>query len=265
MHAPRGSTSTGSATASAQRAPHGRIALLAALIALVVASWSYLVYEDWAMRHMDVVDMAMPGAGAWSPADLALVFVMWAVMMVAMMVPAAAPAILIHRRLQAARSPFVPAASALFVAGYLLVWTSFSIVATAAQWGLHNAALVSPAAVLGNRFISGTLLILAGLYQWSARKRLCLTACATPLAFLQAHWHEGAPGALRMGVTHGAYCVGCCGLLMALLFVYGVMNLAWIFALTLFVTVERLVAPGPWFGQVSGVTLAALGLVTLLG
>lgn len=106
-----------------------------------MASWSYLVYEDWAMRHMDAVDMAMPGAGAWSLADLALVFVMCAVIMVAMMVPAATPAILVHRRLQAVRSPLVPAASTLFVAGYLLVWTSFSIVATAAQWGVGLAAL----------------------------------------------------------------------------------------------------------------------------
>jgi predicted metal-binding membrane protein len=237
--------------------------LLAGIALLIVASWGYLVYEDWAMRHMDVVAMAMPGAGPWSSADLLLVFIMWAVMMIAMMLPSAVPMLLIYRRL-AASSGRAGLQSTIFAAGYLCLWTAFSLAATIAQWGLHTLTLVTPAAVLTNRWIAAALLVAAGVYQLSAAKRACLTRCSTPLQFLHRQWRDGPRGAWRMGLWHGGNCIGCCWLLMALLFVYGVMNLAWIAGLTLFVLCEKLIPPNRWLPRLSAAVFIGWGVAVAL-
>jgi predicted metal-binding membrane protein len=206
--------------------------------------------------------MAMPQMQGWSLAEALLLFAMWAVMMVAMMVPAAAPMILmfvtINRHRQAQQSPTVP--TAIFVAGYVLVWTGFSAVAAAAQWGLHAVALLSPTMVSTSPYLGGALLIAAGLFQWTPLKRACLTGCRSPLSFLMSEWRDGRGGALAMGFRHGAYCLGCCWLLMALLFVGGVMNLLWVAAIAGFVLAEKVAAWGERLGHAAGVILVLGGI-----
>jgi predicted metal-binding membrane protein len=233
----------------------------AGLTIVVAACWAYLIYADWSMRHMDIVSMAMPSLGAWTSADFALVGTMWGVMMIAMMVPSVLPALSVHRQVILSRSPpgLANLQSAGFLLGYLLAWACFSVVATLAQWGLHDALVISPAMTITQPAVAGALLIAAGVYQWTPLKSTCLRGCNAPLAFLVRHWHDGTYGALRTGLAHGAYCTGCCWLLMALLFVYGVMNLAWIVVITAVVLAEKLLPPNRWFHRAVGLVLIAWG------
>jgi predicted metal-binding membrane protein len=180
--------------------------------------------------------------------------------MVAMMLPSAAPAILLYARVRAQRHGSGPIVQPwIFLLGYLAIWLVFSIAAAAAQ---HFAA--GGAMALGDSRVASTVLIAAGLYQLSPLKSACLRQCRSPVQFLTRHWRAGASGAVRLGVLHGAYCVGCCWLLMALLFVGGVMNFAWIAALTLIVGIEKLVPRGDWIGRAAGVALIAWGVTRLL-
>jgi predicted metal-binding membrane protein len=235
--------------------------LAGGLLAVVVASWSYVAYQDWAMRHMDMVDMAMPDAGPWSWTDFMLVFVMWAVMMVAMMLPSVLPTLRTYRAVvwtrETENSP--DALTAMFAAGYVFTWTIFSAVATLAQSVLHTLAFVSPAMRATSPTIAGALLIAAGLYQWTPSKRACLARCASPLQFIVRHWRAGASGAWRMGIVHGAYCTGCCWMLMALLFVYGMMNLVWILAIAVYVLGEKLLGAQRWLPRLAGTLLILWG------
>jgi predicted metal-binding membrane protein len=193
-------------------------------------------------------------------------FLMWAVMMVAMMVPTAAPMILIfanvNRKRQEQERPYVP--TAVFLSGYLLVWTGFSVLATLAQWGLHEAALLSPMMVSTSSILGGILLLAAGIFQWTPLKYACLKHCRSPLSFLMTDWREGYRGALIMGLKHGSYCTGCCWFLMALLFVAGVMNLLWVATITAFVLVEKAVPRGDLVGRIAGVALCIAGLIMLV-
>ena len=236
------------------------------LVAVVGACWAYLIHADWAMRHMDAVEMAMPSAAAWSRVDFALVGTMWVVMMVAMMVPSVVPALLVHRQVVRSRGPFASRdlQSAMFLLGYVLVWTGFSALVTIVQWWLHNALVVSPSMTITRPAVAAMLMIAAGLYQWTPLKGACLTRCRSPLSFLVQHWHDGKRGALRMGVVHGAYCTGCCWLLMALLFVYGVMNLVWIVAITAVVLAEKMLPPNRWFHRALGAILVGWGVIVLV-
>jgi predicted metal-binding membrane protein len=231
------------------------------LLALVVASWSYLLYQEWAMRHMDLVDMAMPSAGPWSASDYVLVFVMWAVMMVAMMLPSVLPTLRAYRAVVStrARERSPDALTAVFAAGYVFTWTLFSAVATLVQSVLHAFSVVSPAMRAASPTLAGALLIAAGLYQWTPLKRACLARCAWPLQFLLRHWRAGASGGWRMGMIHGAYCAGCCWMLMALLFVYGMMNLAWIVAIAMYVLGEKLLPAQRWLPRLAGALLILWG------
>ncbi|HUH91720.1 MAG TPA: DUF2182 domain-containing protein [Casimicrobiaceae bacterium] len=239
-----------------------RWTLLAGVAALVAASWAWLGYQVWSMAHMDIVAMAMPSVGPWGPTDLGLILTMWVVMMVAMMVPTAMPAVLLYQRVVAERDTSTRAAAltAFFVAGYVLAWSLFAVAATLVQWALHGAAVLSPAMRLTGPVIGGAVLILAGVYQWTPLKHACLVRCRTPLAFLLNAWRGGRIGALAMGLRHGAYCTACCWLLMAILFVVGVMNLAWIVALTALVLAEKLLPNGDRLARASGVALAVWGL-----
>jgi predicted metal-binding membrane protein len=207
--------------------------------------------------------MAM--AGAWGRDDLLVAFAMWVVMMVAMMVPSAAPVLLLfatlNRRRRERQQPAVP--TAVFLLGYLAVWSAFSVLATLAQAVLHRASLLSPSVAATSAWISGGLLVLAGVYQWTPLKAACLVACRSPLAFLMTRWRDGASGAVIMGLRHGLYCLGCCWLLMALLFVAGVMNLLWVAVIAAFVLVEKTVPGGPWVGRLAGAALVVAGLVVL--
>ncbi len=239
-----------------------RLLVASSLVGLVGLSWAYMIHMARAM-HAHGMAMAMPHTHLWNLVDLLMLFVMWTVMMVGMMVPTAAPMLLlfatINRRSQAHTTPFVP--TAMFLLGYLLVWTGFSAVITVLQWGLHTAALLSPMMVSTSPLLGGLLLLAAGICQWTSLKQVCLRHCRSPLGFLTTEWREGKSGALRMGLQHGAYCVGCCWLLMGLLFVAGAMNLLWIALITVFVLVEKVVPHGDLVGRIAGIVLGLAGLV----
>jgi predicted metal-binding membrane protein len=206
--------------------------------------------------------MVMPATHAWSLVEVGALVVMWAVMMVAMMVPSAAPMILtfvtVNQRRRAAGRPFVPVG--IFLLGYLLAWTAYSAVAALAQWRLHEAALLSSAMAATSPVLNGGLLIAAGVFQWTPLKRACLKGCRSPLTFLMSEWREGTAGAFSMGLRHGAYCVGCCWVLMALLFVAGVMNLLWVAVIALFVMAEKILPRGEWLSHVAGIALVTAGI-----
>ena len=209
-----------------------------------------------------MADMGMTMNVPWTVTDVALTGVMWTVMMVAMMTPSAAPVILLfagtQRAWRAARSSIV---TAVFGAGYLLVWTAFSAAAAAGQWALHQAAMLSPSMSTSSAWLGGGILVAAGIYQLTPTKRACLTHCQSPLGFLMSHWRDGTAGALRMGISHGLYCVGCCWALMCVLFVVGVMNLAWVAALAIFVLLEKIGPPGPLVARLSGGIMIAAGIL----
>ena len=238
-----------------------RAVIAAALGGIVILAWLYLwrAASDMsaAMAGMDRA-MPMPAPGA---VDVALLFVMWSVMMVGMMLPSAAPMILtfaqVNGKKRARGQSYVP--TALFVLGYLLAWTGFSLAAALAQAGLERLALLSPMDMAANgRWLGGALFLAAGLYQFTPLKRACLRLCWSPLDFVLNRWREGTAGALAMGATHGLYCLGCCWILMLLLFAVGVMNLAWVAALAAVVLLEKLL-PGPWPSRLGGVVLLAYG------
>ncbi|MCT8162052.1 DUF2182 domain-containing protein [Pseudoruegeria sp. SHC-113] len=207
--------------------------------------------------------MAMgPGQG-WTAAYALLVFLMWWVMMVAMMIPSAAPTLLLYTALKK-RGPEGARAQALagvFLLGYLLAWALFSAVATGLQWGLTESGVLNgPMMTLHGKGMAGAILLLAGLYQFTPLKRACLRHCRAPAQFLAQHHRPGAGGALRLGLRHGAYCLGCCWALMALLFVGGIMNLWWIVGLALWVIVEKALPAGERLAQLGGAGLAIWGL-----
>jgi predicted metal-binding membrane protein len=243
-----------------------RAIVLAAVVGLSALAWAYLLALARRMPHEDMtMAMAMPHMHAWGATELLLTWVMWAVMMVAMMTPSAAPMLLtfaaVNRRRLAQQGPLVP--TAVFVLGYLLVWGSFSAVASLAQWGLHTAALLSPMIVITSPIVGGLLLMAAGIFQWTPLKSTCLTQCRSPLGFLMTEWREGRWGALVMGLRHGSYCVGCCWVLMALLFVAGVMNLLWVAVIAVLILVEKVLPRGELVGRVAGGVLLLAGLVLL--
>lgn len=254
-----------------------RLVVSGALAVLIALSWLYLVRMASAMSGMDMVampgmaempgmpdmpGMAMPQVRSWGFVDLASLFLMWTVMMVAMMAPTAAPMTLAflsvnRNRGQAGRRTV---SAGLFLGGYLVVWTAFSAGATTAQWGLHEAAVLSSGMALTSPRWAGAVLIVAGVFQWTPLKHACLSHCRSPLSFLMTEWREGAGGALIMGVRHGVYCVGCCWILMALLFVVGVMNLLWVAAISVFVLMEKTVPAGQGVARAAGLVLVGVGL-----
>src|ERR1043166_8158793 len=227
-----------------------RFLVAAGLAGITLLAWGYMVYEARAMYATGVcscagMKLSGPDTASWSTATLLPLFLMWAEMMVAMMIPSAAPMILafalVQRKRREQERPFVP--TGFFLLGYLVVWTGFSALAAVGQWLLHARALLSPMMVSTSPRFGGGLLIVAGVFQWTPLKNACLQRCRSPLGFLMTDWREGKPGALLMGLKHGAYCTGCCWFLMALLFVAGVMNLWWIAMISALVLVEK-VAPG---------------------
>ncbi len=233
------------------------------LFAITTLAWTYLLYLASRMGGMEMsADMARPQMAAWGAVELLLTFVMWSVMMIAMMIPSALPMILLFAEINRTRREREDTAlpTATFVGGYLLAWTALSAVATVAQWGLHQAALLSPIRQSSSSLLGGGLLIAAGAYQWTPWKRACLTHCRSPLNFLMSEWHSGALGALRMGFSHGVYCVGCCWALMAVLFVAGIMNLLWVAAIAAFVLIEKIVPGGEVFGRITGIVLVSVGV-----
>jgi predicted metal-binding membrane protein len=196
----------------------------------------------------------MPAMQHWTAGDLFLVFLMWAIMMVAMMVPTASPVILlfaeINRRLSERQGTLL--STGQFLLGYLTAWTGFSVLATLAQWGLLTAALVSPMMESTNKALGGGLLFAAGLFQFSRLKYSCLSHCRSPMGFLATEWRDGPGGAFRMGLKHGGYCLGCCWALMALLFTFGVMNLLWVACISGFVLLEKITSANQIVSRLGG-------------
>jgi predicted metal-binding membrane protein len=257
-----------------------RLIVASALGVIVVLAWVYVI---WLAADMDMDGMNMsgfrmvpagmglmaPAAAPWSAVEFAFVFVMWAVMMVGMMAPSAAPMILMYARVgrQArvgqegiAGKPL--AATGWFAAGYFLAWIGFSLAATLIQWVLERAALLDTRMASANILLGAFVLIAAGIYQWTPIKNTCLAQCQTPFRFLMSHggFRGDVLGCLRLGLLHGAYCVGCCWILMALLFVVGVMNVLWIALLALLVLLEKLTPWGRWIARIAGAISIAAGL-----
>jgi predicted metal-binding membrane protein len=252
-----------------------RAIVAAALFVVAGLAWAYVL---WLAADMDMGGMNMsgfrmvpagmvlmtPATTPWNASEFAFVFAMWAVMMVGMMTPSATPMILIYTRVghQAALQGKPFAASSWFASGYLLVWIGFALVATFAQWALERGSLLTPTMATTSATLSGVILTAAGLYQWTPLKNACLRQCQTPLQFIQHHggFRPDAFGSLALGAHHGTYCVGCCWVLMALLFVGGVMNVLWVAALTIFVLVEKVIPAGWVVSRVAGATLFVGGI-----
>jgi predicted metal-binding membrane protein len=224
-------------------------------------AWGYTIYLAYDMDMMAREMAMMPMMRPWSARDFVLMYVMWAVMMVAMMVPSATPMVLIFaavyrkRREQGGAS----VSTGVFLAGYLVVWSAFSLAAVLSQYVLQRAALVSPMMETTAPWLGAALLVAAGAFQFMPLKEACLAKCRTPMGFIMTEWREGSRGAFVMGLRHGAYCTGCCWALMALLFVGGVMNLLWVAFLAVFVLVEKVLPAGGLLGKTGGVIMIAWG------
>jgi predicted metal-binding membrane protein len=235
-----------------------RVVVLGALLAVIVFAWGYV----FAGAGMD-----MKAAAVWNFGYACLMFTMWWVMMIAMMLPSAAPMVLLfalmNRKQKEKGNPFVP--TAIFASAYLAVWAGFSIVAVVLQWSLESSALLSPMLVSENAILGGSLLLIAGIYQLTPLKQACLKHCRSPIQFILTKWRNGTGGAFRMGIEHGGYCVGCCWFLMGLLFFGGIMNLYWIAGIAIFVLLEKTIPAGHWMGHVVGVVLIIWGIVVLAG
>jgi predicted metal-binding membrane protein len=244
-----------------------RTFVISGIVCIAAIAWAYMLYLGWGMEKSMGMEMVMPRTQGWGTVDLILMFVMWAVMMVAMMTPSATPMILmfsrINRSRHAKRDPIV--ATGAFLAGYLVVWTAFSAVATVSQWALHRDALLSTMMMSNNPLLGGTLLIGAGAFQFTPLKHACLKHCRSPIGFFMTEWREGTRGAFFMGFHHGTFCVGCCWLLMALLFVAGVMNLLWVATIAAYVLVEKIAPDGHRVGEAIGLCMILAGLWTVAG
>jgi predicted metal-binding membrane protein len=239
----------------------GQPARVLALLGISIAGWAFLA---WLALDMDgaFAQLAMPMSAAWDAGNVLATWAMWSVMMVAMMLPAALPMLLTFG--QVARRNGEPVRAWAFGAAYALVWLGFGAAGTAAQWALQALAWVDPMAVSTLPAFTAALLVLAGVYQFSPLKRACLRSCRTPMGFLLGEWRPGVAGAFAMGLRHGLLCLGCCWALMLLLFVGGVMNVAWVAALALLVAIEKLAPGGERLATLLGAALIAAGLVKLV-
>ena len=246
--------------------------LIATCVALVTAlAWAYLVVLDRQMSssaesQAAMAKMGMIMAASWRAPDVFFAFTMWAVMMVGMMSASAGPVLLLFAGMQARRGARGgPLAVLLFGLGYIAVWVGFSVCAALAQWALHEASLLSSTMAATSPLLGGAILVAAGAYQLSPAKGACLRHCQSPLGFLLSRWREGASGAVQMGARHGAYCLGCCWALMGVLFAVGVMNLAWVAAISAFVLLEKTGRSGAQVARVGGVAMMALGILFAAG
>jgi predicted metal-binding membrane protein len=252
-----------------------RAVVATALLVLIGLAWAYVLWlaVDMEMGGMDMsgfrmipagLGLMMPTNAPWQAIEFFFVFAMWAVMMLGMMTPSAAPMILIYARVarQAAleRQPF-PATS-WFAGGYLLAWVAFALAATLAQWAIERLGWLTPSMTAASGVFSGLVLIGAGLYQWTPLKDVCLRQCQAPLQFIQRHggFRPDATSSFALGVRHGGYCIGCCWVLMALLFVGGVMNVLWIAVIAIFVLLEKLVPVGRVISRIAGTAFIAAGV-----
>jgi len=252
---------------------HDRRVVTVSLVLVIALAWLYLWRDAQAMMsHMDMPGMDVPGMsmeGMSHPSSavaLALTFAMWVVMMIGMMLPSAAPTVLLYGALvrkNGERGNVLPAVW-VFTSGYLLVWAGFSVAAALLQALLEHTGLLTPMMASASVSLSAALLIAAGIYQWLPLKEVCLRKCRNPIEFFATRWRAGRSGALRMGIEHGVYCFGCCWVLMLLLFVAGVMNLLWVALLAGFVLIEKLLPGHRLTTRVASVVLILSGLLLLI-
>ena len=254
-----------------------RVIIIASLSGIALLAWVYLFWfastmtmpmPDTAMSMPGMAEMA-PAFTAWTFSHALVIFAMWSIMMIGMMTPSVTPVVLLYARtaLGAGASDRPFAAASWFAAGYLGAWLAFAILATTGQWALEWAALLTPMMKSASRIFGGLVLVAAGAYQWTPFKSNCLNQCRAPLRFIQAHggFRPGKIAALKLGLLHGAYCVGCCWALMTLLFAGGVMNLIWIAALMFLVLLEKIAPWGRTVARVAGALAVAAGAVMLMG
>jgi predicted metal-binding membrane protein len=242
-----------------------RMVVMAGLAGVTILGWAYLVHLSRGMADMGIEEQATLQMWGWETFDVTATFSMWVVMMVAMMLPSATPAVLLFTAINGEQNQRNPFATAVFVLGYLAAWVGFSAAATLAQWGLHTAVMLSPDMGIGNPIAGGAILVVAGLFQWTPLKHVCLSHCRSPQGFFMTEWRDGARGAFRMGLRHGGYCVGCCWLLMCILFVAGVMNLAWVAVIAAFILAEKVSPAGQWVSRAAGTLLTGWGVWMTLG
>ena len=257
-----------------------RSIVLSGLAAITILSWTYILNgggtgmssrsmtRAWLFPHR-MTGIPFHSAG-WASAYWVIMLLMWWVMMIAMMTPSAAPMVLLYARAMRYAQGIGPMGkgvvpTAAFVSGYLLSWFGFSLLATLLQRGLEASGALSPMWMASKSAgLSAAILILAGVYQLSPWKHKCLNHCRNPVEFLSRHRRSGRLGAVRMGIEHGAFCVGCCWLLMALLFVGGIMNVLWIAVLAGVVLLEKFAPHGPWCARITGIILLVWGGATLV-
>lgn len=243
-----------------------RLVISTCIIAIAALAWVYLVYLDRQMSAAVDYDTMMAQMGMtpdrrWTATDVFFTFAMWAVMMIGMMAGTAIPVVLLFAASQRARTGSgVTATVVMFGLGYLSVWLGFSACAAAAQWALHQSTMLAPSMKLADPRAAGGILLAAGAYQVTPFKGSCLTQCRSPLGFLMTHWRNGRLGAFSMGARHGGYCLGCCWLLMCVLFVVGVMQLVWVAVLTGFVLLEKTGPAGAVVSRIAGVIMMMLGI-----
>ena len=242
-----------------------RLSVLIAVAIVTALAWLNLVQLHQGMSvamaaAAPMLAMNMPADGPWTAADAWVGFGMWVVMMAGMMSPSATPMFVQMAGAAEARGEKAALFSALvFAAGYFSVWMGFSAVATLTQWMFHDAAMLSPSMAAVSPRGAGIVLVIAGLYQLTPEKRACLVHCRNPIAFLTTAWQSGRRGALRMGIHHGLYCLGCCWALMAVMFAVGLMNLAWVAAISAVVLIEKAGWGGLTLSRVTGVALILVG------
>lgn len=239
-----------------RREPRATLTLLIAIL----LGWAFLF---WAVTDMTnpFARLMMPMDSSWTMGNIVAVFVMWAAMMLAMMLPAAAPMVLTFANL--CRHKCLSSFAWVFVTAYLVIWTLFSAAATVLHWGLQVSGMITPMMASNSIWLTGILLMVAGAVQFTPLKEVCLRHCRTPMGFLLTEWRDGPTGALQMGFKHGIFCLGCCWALMGLLFVAGVMNLAWVGALTAAVVIEKLHPAGVKIGKCLGGILVLTGLIQI--
>ena len=250
-----------------------RWVVVAALVMVIIVAWIWIVLgagtgmSAVAMTQMaGMPDMdAMMERAVWTAAYAGLIFAMWWVMMVAMMLPGAAPMLLLFARVNRTQKirerPYAP--TGFFAAGYLTAWGGFSALAAGLQWGLERLDLLGPMMTATNYWLGGAILLAAGVWQLTPLKGVCLRHCRSPLSFLAQKWRPGPLGAFRMGLDHGGYCLGCCWFLMGLLFFGGIMNIYWIAGLAAFILLEKTIPMGHWIGRIAGVGLAGWGVLMI--
>lgn len=261
------------ATALEQLLRRDRAVVIGGLALAAGLAWIFVLtgagMDGFMSAGRDGSGMAMSGmtmpAASWSATYFLAMLIMWTVMMMAMMLPGAAPMMLLfatlERKQRERSTPYVP--TSLFTLGYAVVWLGFSALATTAQWELGRLALLSSALAVTNAVLAGFVLLAAGAYQLSSLKETCLRNCRSPLDFLTRHWRGGRRGAVVMGLVHGLYCLGCCWMLMMLLFVGGIMNFLWVAGIAVYVLLEKTLPAGRWMGSAAGILLIGWGGVAL--